>query len=35
MTHHADKEIVDGAPASGMIAVHACGNCGAQAASVS
>jgi NAD(P)H-dependent FMN reductase len=32
LTHHADKEIVDGAPASGMIAVHACGNCGAQTA---
>jgi NAD(P)H-dependent FMN reductase len=32
MTHHADKEIVEGAPESGMIAAHACGNCGAQAA---
>ena len=32
MTHHADKEIVDGAPAQGMLAAHACGNCGAQTA---
>jgi NAD(P)H-dependent FMN reductase len=31
MTHHADKELVDGAPAQGMIAAHSCGNCGAQA----
>ena len=32
MTHHSDKEVVDGAPAFGMIAAHTCGNCGAQAA---
>lgn len=32
MTHHADKEVVEGAAESGMIAAHACGNCGAQAA---
>jgi len=32
MTHHANKEMVEGAPEAGMISAHACGNCGVQVA---